>query len=408
MKHSILTIDDNFDNNKLISYHLKKEFDVLEAASGFEGLELLKKNAVDVVLLDIMMPEMNGFEVLEKVTADVILKDIPIIMVTAKTEMEDVKYALQNGAFDYVKKPIDFIELHNKISIAIKVKKQVTDLKNNLDVSHFQDALVQARRLQQSLLPDKKRFNTILPNSFIIDVPKDVVSGDFYWLHSDSNHTYIALFDSTGHGVSGAMLSIMGYMLLNEIVLHSDEKSPANIFNFLAKEINTSLNCSTDTYAVHDGMDGIFCSIENDTNLLKFTSANRPLIICRSSDAPLLADNLPIMPFIKCATHSLYLIKGDILSIGHESSDIQFQTHSVKLQPDDTVYLFTDGITDQFGGNDYKKLSKRKLFEILMSIQDLSIHEQKETIYNTVEQWRQNNVQTDDILVLGIKHKGKR
>lgn len=405
MKHMILTIDDNPDNNKLISYYLRKDFDVLEASGGMEGLDALNKYPVDVILLDVMMPGMNGFDVLKNVVSDKKTKDIPVIMVTAKTEFEDVRQALSTGAFDYVKKPIDFIELHNKINIAIKVKTQVDELKNYSAISHLQDALVQARRLQQSLLPDKKMLASILPDSFIIDVPKDIVSGDFYWVSANREQSHISLFDSTGHGVSGAMLSIMGYMLLNEIVLHDKETDPAKIFNFLAGEINASLNRSTDTYAVHDGMDGVFCCINSNTDVLHYASANRPLILCRKNEVSLMSGTSPVKPFLDNISHSLFLLKGDIHSIGHESFDIQFKNHAVKLEPGDAIYLFTDGITDQLGGNDYKKLSKRKFFDLLLLIQDLPVKEQKTEIYNFIEQWKQNNTQTDDILVLGIKYK---
>lgn len=405
MKHTILTIDDNAENNKLITYYLHKEFEVLQASCGEDGLAMIRKYPVDVVLLDIMMPGMNGYEVLSEIIADPKTCETPVIMVSAKTEMEDVKHALQNGALDYIKKPIDFSELHNKISIALKIKRQIEEINRFSSISHLHDSLIHARRLQQSLLPDKLRFKTILPDSFIIDVPKDIVSGDFYWLNFVEDRFCVSIFDSTGHGVPGAMLSIIGHILLNEIVLHNKEKSPTNIFNFLAYEINQNLNRSTDTYAMNDGMDGVFCSINEHTDVLEYASANRPVVVCRRNHEPLFIDGFQAEPFVSNEIYSLYIVKGDLFSIGRESFDVQFTNHMITLKANDTVYLFTDGITDQIGGNDNKKLTKRKFFDIILQIQNLPMQEQKIELYNYIEEWKSQTVQTDDILVIGLKYK---
>ena len=265
--------------------------------------------------------------------------------------------------------------------------------------------MIHARRLQQSLLPDKRRFKTILPDSFIIDVPKDIVSGDFYWLNFTEDRFFISLFDSTGHGVPGAMLSIIGHILLNEVIIHNKEKSPTNIFNFLAYEINQNLNRSTDTYAMSDGMDGVLCSINEHADTLEFVSANRPVVICRKKNIPLFIEGIQAEPFVNNESHSLYLIKGDLFSIGRESFDAQFTNHEIQIQPNDTIYLFTDGITDQIGGLDFRKLTKRKFFDIILQIQHLPMQDQKIEIYNYIEEWKNQIVQTDDILVIGLKYK---
>ncbi|HBX51762.1 MAG: hypothetical protein A2275_00255 [Bacteroidetes bacterium RIFOXYA12_FULL_35_11] len=403
-KHTVLTIDDHEDNNLLIKYYLGKSFEVQIAKSGKDGLDILDKSNVEVVLLDIMMPGMNGYEVLDAMLATPKLKNIPVIMVTARTEMEDVREALTKGAFDYVKKPIDFTEIHHKINVAIKYKKQSDELSRISNYKQFYEGLIHARRLQQSILPDKQFFRSIFPESFVIDLPRDIISGDYYWVNARHSNKFLGAFDCTGHGVPGAMLSVMGNILMNKAILQDGAISPKDIFRSLACDFNASLNNSTDTYTIHDGMDGIFCSFNEEKKQIEYVSANRPLIIIRDAKKPLFYNESMIEASLSDDKYSIYLLKGDMRSIGRESSAINFKNHVIDLCEDDIIYLFTDGITDQINECG-KNLSKKKLLEFLLGIQDQSLKNQKVALYNYIDSWRKDAPQTDDILVIAVQYK---
>ena len=403
IKRTILSVDDSPINNKLIEAYFRRDYIVISKESGQQALTWLEDNIPDVILLDIMMPIMDGIEVLERIQANERLKDIPVIMVTAKTEMESIKTTLSLGAQDYVKKPIDFTELQTKVLIAFQINEQRQEITKYKSYYDIHQGMIHAQRIQRSILPDAENFRRLFSKSFIINLPKHIISGDFYWIQQNYHKKSIALFDCTGHGVPAAMLTVMGQMELHTLSQNGNDIKTEQVFPLLSQKFSRVLNTSGDTYTQHDGMDGLFCSIYPQDNLLEFVGAKRSLVLIRKGADPLLIDSDSLEAKINNEEYSLFEVSGDRSSIGKESEFAEFTAKKIQIRPGDRIFLYTDGITDQLGGDQQKRLKKKQFFEKLLEIQSKSINLQKSDIFNWLENWKHNNEQTDDILVIGIE-----
>lgn len=402
-KKTILSIDDSPINNKLIEAYFRRDYEVISKESGQQALAWLEGNIPDVILLDIMMPVMDGIEVLERIQANDRLKEIPVIMVTAKTEMESIKATLNLGAQDYVKKPIDFTELQTKVLIAFQINEQKQEISKYKSYYDIHQGMIHAQRIQRSILPDAEHFRRLYPKSFIINLPKHVVGGDFYWIQQNFNKNSIGVFDCTGHGVPAAMLTVMGQMELHTLSQNGNEIQAEQIFPLLSRKFSKLLNTSADTYTQYDGMDGIFCSIYPQEQLIEFVGAKRSLVLIRENNSQLIVNNEDTEAKLCNEQFSLFEIAGDRNSIGKESEFVEFTVNKIKFLPGDRIFLYSDGITDQLGGDQQKRLKRKQFFEKLLEIQTKSINLQKSDIFTWLEKWKSNYEQTDDILVIGIE-----
>ena len=402
-KKTILSVDDSPINNKLIEAYFRRDYEVISKESGQQALAWLEGNIPDVILLDIMMPIMDGIEVLERIQANDRLKEIPVIMVTAKTEMESIKTTLNLGAQDYVKKPIDFTELQTKVLIAFQINEQKQEISKYKSYYDIHQGMIHAQRIQHSILPDAEHFRRLYPKSFIINLPKHVVGGDFYWIQQNFHKNSIGVFDCTGHGVPAAMLTIMGQMELHTLSQNGNEIKADRIFPLLSRKFSKLLNTSADTYTQYDGMDGIFCSIYPQEKLIEFVGAKRSLVLIRENNSKLTVNNENIEAKLSNEQYSLFEIAGDRNSIGKESEFVKFTVNKINVYPGDRIFLYSDGITDQLGGDQQKRLKRKQFFEKLLEIQTKSINLQKSDIFTWLEKWKNSNEQTDDILVIGIE-----
>ncbi len=402
-KRTILSVDDSPINNKLIEAYFRRDYTVISKEGGQQALDWLNDNIPDVILLDIMMPVMDGIEVLEKIQAVERLKEIPVIMVSAKTEMDSIKATLNLGAQDYVKKPIDFTELQTKVLIAFQINEQKQEISKYKSYYDIHQGMIHAGRIQRSILPDAENFRRLFSKSFILNLPKHVVSGDFYWIQQNFNRKNIGLFDCTGHGVPAAMLTIMGQMELHTLSQNGNELHAEHVFPLLSKKFSRILNTSGDTYTQYDGMDGLFCSIYSQENVLEFCGAKRALVILRKTSEPLKCDNQLITAKDSNDEYSLFEVPGNRHSISKESEFAEFTTKKIEIQNGDRIFLYSDGITDQLGGQQQKTIKKKQFYEKLLKIQGKSINLQKSDIFNWFESWKENNEQTDDILIIGIE-----
>ncbi|WP_321278918.1 response regulator [Marinifilum fragile] len=402
-KKTILSVDDSPINNKLIEAYFRRDYEVISKESGQQALAWLEGNIPDVILLDIMMPVMDGIEVLERIQANDRLKEIPVIMVTAKTEMESIKATLNLGAQDYVKKPIDFTELQTKVLIAFQINEQKQEISKYKSYYDIHQGMIHAQRIQRSILPDAEHFRRLYPKSFIINLPKHVVGGDFYWIQQNFNKNSIGVFDCTGHGVPAAMLTVMGQMELHTLSQNGNEIQAEQIFPLLSRKFSKLLNTSADTYTQYDGMDGIFCSIYPQEQLIEFVGAKRSLVLIRENNSQLIVNNEDTEAKLCNEQFSLFEIAGDRNSIGKESEFVEFTVNKIKFLPGDRIFLYSDGITDQLGGDQQKRLKRKQFFEKLLEIQTKSINLQKSDIFTWLEKWKSNYEQTDDILVIGIE-----
>ncbi len=250
-------------------------------------------------------------------------------------------------------------------------------------------SITYAERIQQAILPDEGIVSQLLPESFIFYKPKDIVSGDFYWISDNNDNTdqiiYIAAVDCTGHGVPGALMSIMGHSILKQAINEQKLKQPAEIIQFISKEINILLRQKDKNKAVKDGMDIALLAFHKDKMMLEYAGVHNPLyVISKNELSHYKADTFPI---------------GEIFT-----SKIKTYTNTqIKISKGDTLYIFSDGFVDQYGGKDRKKYMSKRFKEFLISLQALSLFEQKQRIEEEFYSWKGDYDQIDDVLIIGVR-----
>ncbi len=242
-------------------------------------------------------------------------------------------------------------------------------------------SITYAKRIQQAILPDQNQFKENLKNCFILFKPKDIVSGDFYWQQRYEDKVYFAIGDCTGHGVPGAIVSVMCSNTLTKVVRELNIKEPALILDKTSELLETML--SNGKESINDGMDIAICCLNTSTRQLKYAGANIPLYLLR--------DN------------KMEVIKADRQAIGKVSNRFPYSTKELALQEKDNIYIYTDGYIDQFGGEHNKKLKRKKLKEFLIDNHHLNSDQQQKNLNNFFEEWRGQNEQIDDVTVLGFR-----
>jgi len=258
-------------------------------------------------------------------------------------------------------------------------QKEELTLKNK----NITDSINYAKRIQVAMMPAEKTFKRILPNSFVFHKPRDIVSGDFYWIFERNGKVFVAAVDCTGHGVPGAFMSILGVELFRKITLNEIE-NPGAILSQLNEDFSLIFSDIEDI-SLKDGMDISFCVIDKKNNFMDFAGAFNPLYLIR--------DN------------KISEIKGNRFSVSMEKKPetLNFTTHRVPLQPKDMIYIFSDGYADQFGGYEGKKFKFRRFRHMLLNIHKMPLDDQKAYLEESIDAWKGTNEQVDDILVIGIK-----
>ena len=275
-------------------------------------------------------------------------------------------------------------ELQTNINLVEKQKHEIEEQKAKIEQTHKKvtDSINYASRIQQALLPSKENFNTFFKDHFILFKPRNVVSGDFYYLKERNKHLIVAAADCTGHGVPGAFVSMLGISFLNEIINKQEIKTASQVLESLREHIKISLKQTDNSNRSQDGMDIALCIINTKTNQLQFAGAYNPLFIIRNNKQnEIKATRSPIGIYIK---------------------EKPFQNKKIQLQNNDKLYLFTDGYGDQFSRNK-KKFLKSKFKKLLVTISNKPMNEQRQELDETIEKWKHGVAQTDDILVLGFK-----
>lgn len=274
----------------------------------------------------------------------------------------------------------EILKLNESLEKKVALRTSELESKNK----EITDSIRYAKQIQFAKLPLREEIYSIFPECFILYKPKAIVSGDFYFFHKNQKSVFLACADCTGHGVPGALMSMLCSEKLNEAVLKSNY--PSTVLEQLNKGVKSSLRQSDSWNSTRDGMDIAFCSINMSDNTLRFSGANRPLWLIRNN------------------SENIEEIKGTKSAIGGATPDSQyFDTHEVKLQQGDTFYVFTDGFVDQFGGRENKKLLSKRFKQILLEIQNKTMEDQKQYLKEFIENWRAGTEQIDDILVVGVK-----
>jgi serine phosphatase RsbU (regulator of sigma subunit) len=242
-------------------------------------------------------------------------------------------------------------------------------------------SITYAKRIQDAILPDLNKFKDNLNNCFILFKPKDIVSGDFYWMRNIDNKVYFAIGDCTGHGVPGAIVSVMCSNTLTKVVQELNILEPSLILDKTSELLESMLSNGNEN--ITDGMDIAICCLDTSTMLLKYAGANIPLYLLRNN--------------------TFEVIKPDRQAIGKISNRIPYHNRELHLQAEDSIFIHTDGYIDQFGGPQNKKLKRKKFREFLKGNHQLSQDQQQQKLDVFFEEWRGQNEQIDDVTVLGFR-----
>jgi len=258
-------------------------------------------------------------------------------------------------------------EISNQKNIIEEKQKEITD------------SIHYAKRIQNTLLTHKDFISHYIPFNFILFKPKDIVSGDFYWAVKKDNYFYLAVCDSTGHGVPGAFISLLNIGFLTEAINEKNIIEPNLVFNYVRERLINSISRE----GQKDGFDGI---------LLKINSVTREISYAAANNAPVLVTE-----------NEIFELEKDRMPVGQDDRMESFNLYTIKYNKEDTLYLYTDGFADQFGGPKGKKYKGKSLNTHLLSIHQLSMNEQQIQLNQRFEEWRGNLEQVDDVCVVGIK-----
>lgn len=246
------------------------------------------------------------------------------------------------------------------------------------------DSIQYASRIQEAILPDVYKIKNVFKDAFVLYQPKDVVSGDYYFFYQKEEKVFVAVVDCTGHGVPGALMSIIANSILKEVIIKKGIQEPSEILYALDEELFIALNKQNSSDITNDGMDISLGVFDLKENALSYSGAFRPMLLLR--------ENI----FIE--------FEGNRFPIGsYGGMEKEFITRSIELKENDLFYFFTDGYCDQFGGELKKKFNRKRFKELLLSAQSMEMDEQESFLQYALLNWRQGEEQVDDILIMGIR-----
>jgi len=379
-------------------------FPIVAAKNMEEFIGHLNEYKPNVILSEHELSGFNSLQALNK--AKEIDPHVVYILISSKIEEEFGLELLKEGMDVYFTRDrlFQLPSVIEKICKAIVLENQVKKLEESnkklkeayKESSKKNESITQsiqfAKRIQMLTLPKIDLLLKNFQDAFILYMPKDIVSGDFYWFNNGngSGRFMIAVGDCTGHGVSGSLLSMIGYNLLNDIIM--DEATLINPSEILF-QLNTNIckvlkqDLSTTDCGYQDGIDMSFVSIDRENKKIYFCGCKRPLLYMIRNEK------------------KLVVYKGEPYIVGGTNEGIikTFKTQEIDFKTGDIIYMLTDGYTDQFGGENDKKLMRDKFADILLSIQHLNLNYQSQLLEQKIIKWRGNTEQTDDILIVGIK-----
>jgi CheY-like chemotaxis protein len=386
---NILIVDDNLENIQVLGSLIKSEgFNVEFALDGYGALDWIKKKRFDIILLDINMPGMDGYEVCSHIKNDPVNSEIPVIFLTANVGSESLIRGFETGGVDYITKPFIKSELLARLQSQINIKKAGDQIRYYLKEIEYKnrrilESIDYARHIQNAVLESYQTDSDFLPEHFILYLPKDIISGDFYRFYQINDIIIAAILDCTGHGVPGALMSILGTTLLNEIVLQEHSVQPNTILDLLKEKLIHSLGQKQGFSGIKDGIEGSIINFDKKSGILRYSGSFNPLIIVRDNE--------------------IIEIKADRISIGYDDNNINFSLKEINIKENDSVYLFTDGYIDQLGGNENKRYMLKRFREYILEINNKSMIKQKELLIENLNLWKGSFDQTDDVLVFGIR-----
>lgn len=302
-----------------------------------------------------------------------------------KKEIEDQK--------EEIEKQRDLVVEQNRI--VLEQKKEITD------------SIIYAENIQRAIMPSEEFLNNLLPEHFLMFRPKDIVSGDFYWIKKIKNFIVIAVADCTGHGVPGAFMSMLGAIFLNETVTSRSLDDAGQILDRIREKIKKSLHQSGKEGEAKDGMDMSFFIIDSETREVQFSGAYNPLYIIRANEK---IENIKALTERGFGAYqpegynaTVIEIKGDRQPIAIYSYEKNFTSYRFQLLEGDCLYSSSDGYPDQFGGEKGKKLKARNFKNLLLSCKDLPMIEQEKFMQDSFDEWKGDIEQIDDVILMGLR-----
>jgi serine phosphatase RsbU (regulator of sigma subunit) len=263
-----------------------------------------------------------------------------------------------------------------------QIEKQKLELE--LRDKNLTDSLIYAQRIQEAMLPSEEFFRRYFRDSFIFFKPKDIVSGDFYWIGEKGDKIFVVAADCTGHGVPGALMSMIGLEIIDKAINEDNIENPSAILEIMNKGLEKTFSREKNIGTIiRDGMDIGLCVVDRRRKKAEYSGAFFPLYIIRNN--------------------TLTEIKGDKIIIGMNPESIEYTSHEVDLMDDDIIYIFSDGYIDQFGGSENKKFMYRRFRYLLTRIHSFPVDDQKSILDDNIKTWMSGKQQLDDMMVLGFK-----
>jgi chemotaxis response regulator CheB len=395
---TILIVDDLEDNLFSLNAVLKFEgYIIHQANSGALAIEMALKLPYDCIVLDVQMPEMDGFEVATILSQNDVTKNIPIIFLSALgSDKEKVLQGMDSGAIDFLAKPVDPPLIKAKLKLCIKLSSKYKDSKRVISAikeehsslqevnSDFSASLRYAQNIQQAILPTAEVINALFNDNFVIFRPKESIGGDFYYVKEVGNEIIFICGDCTGHGVPGAMMSMISANIIHNIIDTKKIIVPNLILNAMVREFRKAFRNEFSNITIQDGLEVAICTYYKKEKKLQYAGAGRPIIIANQDG-------------IKTIKSSSYGISGNV------SENYDFELNEFDIEEGHQIYLYSDGIVDQFGGPKNKKFMTKRFVQLLSSCSNIPMADQKEIIDNAILNWKSGYEQIDDILVMGLK-----
>lgn len=360
----------------------QQEIELLKKSQEFSQKELARQRIIQIAYLIGFM--FSIFAVIAIYLALKVKRKANIELLKQKEEIEKSNIRLNQQQDEILKKNEEINIQQNNISQKNKNLEEAYSVIESY-IGKITDNIRYAQRIQKAILTPIETVAPYFSDSFCLYLPKDFVSGDFYWMHPKDDSIFIAAADCTGHGVPGAFMSIIGLDILNQGVAQQHIMEPSDILDFLNIEIRKKLRKDDEEAVLKDSMDVAICRFDKNTQILHYSGALIPLMIIRNGEV---------------IEH-----KASPISIGISSSvySKKFEQKAIQLQPNDWVYLYSDGFTDQFGSGDGTKFLRKRFYSTLLSVSQFNGKKQNDELRRSFLQWKGNLEQIDDVLVMGLK-----
>ena len=404
-KFNILYVDDEPHNLRVFKSSFRRYYNVFIAESAYDAIELLKENTIHLVVTDQKMPGMTGTQFLEQIKPD--YPEAISMIITGFSDIDDITDAINKcGIYSYITKPWDAREVKLTLEKALEIYqlrnekesliKELFDASINLEErveerteeltqanNRIYDSINYALTIQRAILPDAKSLKEIFNESFIFYKAQDIVSGDFYFFHDAEEYSLVGAFDCTGHGVPGALLSILGYTALESIIEDGQWHDGSDILSRLNQKVNSHLSVKSERVE-EDGMDGSLVLIDKETNQIHMYCANSEISYVQQEEQ--------------------YVFKGDRVCIGSQPELDAIEPLTLPYDSISEIYLYSDGYRDQLNEDNTKKFSGKRFRELINQVHELPMSDQMNMLGRELNQWKgPKSHLNDDVMVLGIR-----